>query len=60
MGRHYTVADTYAFVILNWSNFISMSLERWPNTNAFVQRVYNRPATKHAMVTEGLITNEPL
>lgn len=60
MGESYTVADTYAFVILNWSNFVGISLERWPNTKAFILRVYNRPATKKTMIAEGLISSEVL
>ena len=60
MGEQYTVADAYAFVILNWSNFVDVSLEKWPNTNSFVQRIYNRAATKNAMITEGIISKEDI
>ena len=58
MGAQFTVADAYAFVILNWSNFIDLSLETWPKTQAFMKRVYNRPATKKAMIAEGLRESE--
>lgn len=58
MGDNYTVADSYAFVILNWSNFIDLSLDRWPHTTALLQRVINRPATIKAMTREGLIEAE--
>ena len=60
MGQHYSVADAYAFVILNWSNYVGISLERWPNTIDFIQRVYNRPATKNTLIAEGLIDSETL
>jgi glutathione S-transferase len=56
IGPDYTVADAYAFVILNWSSVIHFSLAPWPNTNAFMQRIYNRPATQKAMISEGLIS----
>ena len=58
MGAQFTVADAYAFVVLNWSNFIDLSLETWPKTQAFMKRVYNRPATKKAMIAEGLRESE--
>ncbi|HBA33623.1 MAG TPA: glutathione transferase GstA [Gammaproteobacteria bacterium] len=57
-GQTFSVADAYAFVILNWSRFIDHSLVPWPNTNAFFQRISQRPSVTQAMVTEGLISEE--
>ena len=58
MGANYTIVDSYAFVILNWSNFTGISLEPWPYILAFQQRIQNRPATQKAMRCEGLIKPE--
>lgn len=55
LGEKFTVADAYAFVILNWSNFIGFSLDAWPNIASYIDRVRTRPATKMAMTTEGLL-----
>lgn len=54
-GDSFGVADAYLFVVANWSNFVSISLESLPGLDAFVTRVAERPATREAMRAEGLL-----
>lgn len=55
LGDRFTVADAYLFVVSNWSNFIGVELQKWPNVAGFVGRVTERPATQAALTAEGLI-----
>ena len=56
LGEDFSVADAYLFVVSNWSNFVGIDLNNWPNVAAFVDRVANRPASQAAMKAEGLIS----
>lgn len=56
-GAEFTVADAYAFVILNWSNAIAVTLEPWPAVVNYVQRISQRSAVRDAMVAEGLLAD---
>lgn len=55
LGSRLSVADAYAFVILNWSQFIGFSLTPWPSTYAFWARLRSHPSVVKALKTEGLL-----
>ena len=54
LGDDYSVADIYAFVVLFWTNFVQFSLEPWPRTTAFMERIGAKPAVQDALADEGL------
>ena len=52
-GR-FTVADAYAFAILNWTPMVGMSLAAYPKLAAYVERVRALPSVRAALDAEGL------
>jgi glutathione S-transferase len=55
MGKAFTVADAYLFVLLNWTKFQSIDLAKWPNLSAYQARVGARPKVQEALKAEGLV-----
>ena len=55
LAGEFSIADAYAFTILNWTNFLGMSLAAHPNLQAYLQRVSQRPAVQAALKAEGLL-----
>ena len=55
MGEAFTVADAYAFAILNWAPMLGMSLGAYPHLSAWYQRVRGRPQVRAALQAEGLL-----
>lgn len=51
----YSVADPYLFTVLNWGQFVSFDIARWPSLKAFQDRVAARPAVQQALKAEGLV-----
>jgi glutathione S-transferase len=48
----FSVADPYLTVVLNWSGFTGIDLDRWPAVAAYLARMKQRPAIARAMREE--------
>jgi glutathione S-transferase len=55
MGNNFTVADAYAFTIVNWTNFVKIDLKPYPNLAAYMGRVGARPKVQETLKAEGLM-----
>jgi glutathione S-transferase len=54
-GNSFTVADAYAFTIINWANFLKIDLKPYPSLSAFMARVAARPKVREALKAERLL-----
>lgn len=50
----FSVADAYAFTIVNWANFLGLPLGAHPHLKAYLARVAARPRVADALHAEGL------
>ncbi|CAG0946114.1 glutathione S-transferase [Gammaproteobacteria bacterium] len=55
LAGEFSVADAYAFTIVNWANFLALPLKPYPNLQAYLERVSQRPQVQAALVAEGLV-----
>ena len=55
MGGNFTVADAYAFTVVNWTNFLGIDIKGYPNLAAYMGRVGERPKVQEALKAEGLV-----
>lgn len=55
MGEKFSVADAYLFTVLNWTRIHKIDMGKWPQLQAFMARVADRPQVKEAMKAEGLL-----
>ena len=58
-GETFTIADAYAYAILNWTKIHKIDMHRWPRLMAFLDRVAARPAVLRALAEEGLTQVRP-
>lgn len=54
LAGEFSVADAYAFTIVNWSNFLGLPLSDVPHLKAYLARVAARPQVQAALKAEGL------
>jgi glutathione S-transferase len=55
MGDHFTVIDSYAFIVASWTKHLNVSLVPYPNISAYLGRVAARPAVAKVLQAEGLL-----
>lgn len=55
MGKQFTVADGYMFVMLAWADRLKIDLSAMKNLMAFKERVAARPNVQAALKMEGLL-----
>jgi glutathione S-transferase len=54
LAGEYSVADAYAFAIVNWARLLSLPLAPYPHLQAWLARVAERPQVRAALDAEGL------
>jgi glutathione S-transferase len=55
MGKQVSVADFYLFNVVSWSKYLKLDLSKYSSLNEFMKRIQDRPATKEAMIAEGIL-----
>ena len=55
LGKHFSLADAYLLVVLNWARLLDVDLSPYPHVLAHRKRVGSRPAARAALQAEGLI-----
>src|SRR5579864_3796031 len=55
MGKQFTVADGYLFVMLAWADRLNLDVSGLSNLMAYKARVAARPKVKEALTREGLL-----
>jgi len=56
MGKTFSVADAYLFVVSNWASRVDVDLSSYANVLAYRKRISARPAVQAALKAEGLIS----
>ena len=54
MGKNFSPADAYAFVVTGWTQLLEIPLTPYKNVQAFLSRVASRPAVAKVLKEEGL------
>jgi glutathione S-transferase len=54
-GDTFTVADAYAYAIVNWTQYLKIDLAPYPHLSAYMARVAARPKVHEALRAERLL-----
>jgi glutathione S-transferase len=54
-GKSFSVADAYAFTVMNWCGMVGIDLSKWKNISRYMADMTKRPSVQAAMKAEGLL-----
>jgi glutathione S-transferase len=54
-GKTFSVADAYAFTVLNWGQWVGLDIKPWKNITKYMEVIAKRPAVQAALKAEGLL-----
>jgi glutathione S-transferase len=54
LGKQFSAADAYAFVVLGWTKWLEIPLTPYSRVQAYLARVASRPAVAKVLKDEGL------
>jgi glutathione S-transferase len=54
LGKSFSVADIYAFVVLSWGQWLNIDVRKWKHVAEWHDRIAARPAVQAALKAEGL------
>jgi glutathione S-transferase len=55
LAGEFSVADAYAFTIINWADLLAIPLTAYPNLQAYLERASQWPQVQAPLVAEGLV-----
>jgi glutathione S-transferase len=55
MGKQFTIADSYLFVVLGWCKWMDIKTDGYKNVSSYMSRVFERPAVQKVMKIEDLL-----
>ena len=55
LGKQFSVADSYCFVVAGWTKWVEISTAPYPHLEAYLKRVSERPAVHKVLKAEGLL-----
>ena len=58
VGEHFTVADSYLYVVLSWMDYLKIDLAPFPHARAYFERIHGMEAIQaaHARMATGPTT----
>lgn len=54
LGDTISLADIYLFVVVRWTDHLSIDMAAWPHLQQFMKRIEERPTVQAALAAEGL------